>query len=367
MLIGLFSLKLSEVKKMVDIVTVVIPGLIVGILFGFILQRGRFCMNSAFRDIILLKEYKLAKGVALALGVEMIGFSILILGGIVTANPKPFTVLGSILGGLIFGIGMVLASGCASGTSYRVGEGMTGSFVALLGLGIGAYTTKSGVMSWASSSLKTTIADPITSGGLRIAGDATPIIMLIIGIAVICVFVYFHLIPYLKERKEKNEAILDFSDMTTKIFKTAYPWWISGLAIAILNCAAWISSAAGGRNYPLGITAGWLGWLQWSVTGLDSALNWLVFMVAGLVLGSLIAAIISKEFKLRIPKEGKTLLLQFLGGLLMGFGAVTAGGCNIGNLLSGIPMGSVGSIMTGIFIVLGCWLMAYLLFMRGEE
>ena len=343
-----------------------IPGLIVGFIFGFILQRGRFCMNSAFRDIILLKEYKLVKGVALAIGVQMIGFSILILAGAVTQNPKPFTVFGNIIGGFVFGIGMVLAAGCASGTTYRVGEGMMGSFVALIGLGLGAYMTKSGILSSTSTALKTTITDG-DGNNLTVAGVATPIVMLIIGIVILGVFVYFHLLPALKSRKEAKESILDFSDMKTKIFKKSYPWWVAGTAIGILNCVAWLSSAAAGRNYPLGITSGWLGWLKFSVTADEAALNWLLFMVAGVILGAFIAALSSKEFKLRIPKQGKTLLIQFAGGLIMGFGAVTAAGCNIGNLLSGVPMLSVGSLVTSAFIILGCWLMAYLLFMREKE
>ncbi|GAH43789.1 unnamed protein product, partial [marine sediment metagenome] len=53
----------------------VVVGLLIGAIFGFILQRGRFCMNSAFRDIILLKEYKLAKAVLVSLAVLMVGFA----------------------------------------------------------------------------------------------------------------------------------------------------------------------------------------------------------------------------------------------------------------------------------------------------
>jgi uncharacterized membrane protein YedE/YeeE len=342
----------------------IVSGLIIGVLFGFVLQRGRFCMNSAFRDVILLKEYKLAKGVVLALAVEMIGFSILQFAGM-TAPIKPLTI-GSIVGGFVFGIGMVLASGCASGTSYRVGEGMTGSLVALIGLGMGVGIAGTGVFSALSGVLK---ANPVKEDGgsnLRIAGDATPIVMLIIGIVIVCVFVYFHLLPYLKERKEKNEAILDFSDMKTKIFKSAYPWWIAGIAIAVINCFAWVFNNLGGKNYPMGITGGWWAWMNWSVNGAD-ALNFFAFLVAGIVLGAMIAAMISKEFKLRIPKEGKTLLIMFFGGLLMGLGGSIAQGCNVGNLLSGIPMGSIGSLVVGVCIVLGCWVAAYLMFMRGED
>jgi hypothetical protein len=50
----------------------------------------------------------------------------------------------------------------------------------------------------------------------------------------------------------------------------------------------------------------------------------------------------------------------------MGGGAVLAAGCNIGNILSGWAQLSIGSLVAGVFIILGNWLMTYLLFMRGE-
>ena len=51
---------------------------------------------------------------------------------------------------------------------------------------------------------------------------------------------------------------------------------------------------------------------------------------------------------------------------MMGFGAVMAGGCNIGNFLSGVPMLSIGSILASVCIVAGAWLITYILFMREE-
>ena len=342
---------------MIDI-GVLISGLIIGILFGIILQRGRFCMNSAFRDIILLKEYKLVKSVVIALLTCMIGFGILGVAGLVTFNPKAFTVLGSITGGLVFGVGMVLAAGCASGSTYRVGEGMTGSLVAIIGLALGAYATAAGALSGVKTFLQ---ADNL--GGLMVFGALTPIMTLIIGIVGFAVVFYFWVFPLLKEK----EKMVDFSDLKVKIVKTAWPWYTTGLLIGLLNVIAWPLSAAAGRNYPLGITAGWLGNLKYLVTGDDTNFNWLTWMVLGVVLGAFVISLIAGEFKLRIPKEGKTLLLQLVGGFLMGFGAVTAMGCNIGNLLSGIPQWSVGSIVVAVGIVLGCWIMAYLLFMRGDK
>ncbi len=358
-----------------DFVVVVIPGLLVGIIFGFVLQRGRFCMNSAFRDIILLKQYSLLKAVIVAIVVQMVAFHVMDFLGIITLNPKPLAWAGNILGGFIFGIGMALAAGCASGTTYRVGEGMVGSLVALLGLSIGALTTGAGLLLPVKNEIRsaTTIAaddgSALTLGNMLGSGMAdllTWLIVIVVAALTIAYFVWKNFLPWKNEGKT-----LDFSDLGKKIFKEGWAWWVTGIAIGLIGCIAFISSAAAGRNYPLGITAGWLGVLKYFVAGstvaaAEAALGWIAWLVIGAVIGAFISAIIAKEFKLRTPKEGKILLGQFVGGCLMGFGAVTAAGCNIGNLLSGIPQLSVGSILTSIFIVLGTWMMAYLLFMRGD-
>ena len=140
----------------------VITGLFVGLIFGFILQRGRFCMNSAFRDAILLKDNLLLKTVFVALLVELIGFSIMDMTGAIAINPKPFWWGANLLGSFIFGIGMVLAGGCASGITYRVGEGMVGSMTAVLGLSIGGYITAAGFLKPFKANLQaaTTIPAP---------------------------------------------------------------------------------------------------------------------------------------------------------------------------------------------------------------
>ena len=65
----------------------VVTGLFVGVLFGFVLQRGRFCMNSAFRDAILLKDNVLLKTVFVALLVELVGFAIMDATGAIAINP----------------------------------------------------------------------------------------------------------------------------------------------------------------------------------------------------------------------------------------------------------------------------------------
>ncbi|GAJ00151.1 unnamed protein product, partial [marine sediment metagenome] len=149
-------------------------------------------------------------------------------------------------------------------------------------------------------------------------------------------------------------------------FRKGWPWWMTGIVIGLIGMIAYVSSAAAGRNYPLGITAGWLGILNFFVTGGTTTIGWLSWMVIGIVIGALIFSFYAGEWKIRIPKDPKKIVLQFIGGLMMGTGAVMAMGCNIGNILSGWPQLSVGSIVTGVFIIIGAWVITYILFMRDE-
>jgi uncharacterized membrane protein YedE/YeeE len=336
-----------------------VAGLIIGAIFGFILQRGRFCMNSAFRDILLLKEYKLAKAVTISLAVLMVGFAIFAFGGVIDLSPRPLKPLAAIVGGLIFGIGMVLAAGCASGTTYRVGEGMMGSFVAAIGLTGGALLTISGPLVEAKNTLQDLDLGQITLFG-EFDATLTPVWMIIIGIVGLALMFYFWGWPALKKRREANESLIKMENFKEATFKKGWPWWVTGIAIGIILTAGYVAS-----NGVVGITGGWKNISDWFTSSV--AVAWTGFIIFGIILGSFLSAYIGGEFKFRVPKDGFTLVKQFIGGLLMGFGAVTASGCNVTNILGGVPQLSLHSIIVGAFIVIGCWLAAYLLFMRGEE
>jgi hypothetical protein len=346
-------------------------GLVVGMIFGFVLQRGRFCMNSAFRDIILMKEYTLLKAVALAIVVQMIGFHLMATMGYIQLYPKTLYWGAMIVGGFIFGIGMVLAAGCASGTTYRVGEGMMGSFVALLGLMIGGLVTSGGALSellkLKSNTLVTTDYSGISPGpyvapksdkyepGLTLANvfglDLNPwIFVAIVSIVIIAVLIW----------KRGGEETKAEGTLYEKIFKMGWNWWVTGIAVGIVGMIAFLAL----KTYALGISGGWFGFLDALVTGDPDKLNWFAFLVIGVVIGAGIAAGIAGEFKLRAP-DARRLLQQFIGGLIMGIGAVIGTACNIGHILSGIPQLALSSILGGIFIILGCWVTAYIMFMRG--
>lgn len=339
-------------------------GLGVGLLFGFALQRGRFCMNSAFRDIILLKDYTLLKAVGVAILVEMIGFEVLALTGVVTLNPKPLFWGANIIGGFVFGIGMVLAGGCASGITYRVGEGMVGAMSAIVGFGLAGLMTAGGVLKpikdYLQSSTKVLTPDGKSLTLANIIG--VPHYILAFGIAVAAIIIWVALAG---RKKEEESFGAPAKTLSERIFRRGWGWLGTGIVIGLIGILAYPASAAAGRNYPLGITGGWIG--TWSaLIKPDTPFSWEALEVIGAVFGALIAALIAKEFAIRAPAP-KVLLQTFAGGFLMAFGAVTSKGCNIGHILSGVPMLSIGSIVGGMFIVLGAWFAAYLMFVLPEK
>lgn len=350
--------------------TFIISGLLVGVLFGFALQRGRFCMNSAFRDIILGQDFTLFKALSVAILVEMIGFSILAFAGTVTLAPKPLMWGANIVGGLVFGFGMVLAGGCASGITYRTGEGMMGAVMAVLGFGLSGMMAATGILNPLLKALQNTkvmTADdkPLTLANM--VGVDLKIAMLALAILIIVVWV----VLAIRNKSTESSYGTKAKSLGEAVFKKGWQWLPTGVVVGLIGILSFPLSAAAGRNYPLGITGGWINIFQslikWQAVVEDkvkvTALNWEGAEVIGIVLGALIAALIAGEFAIRAP-EPNLLLQTFLGGLLMGAGAVISTGCNIGHILSGVPQLSIGSIVGGLSIVAGGWIMAYFMFIR---
>ena len=113
----------------------IITALIIGLSTGLVLQRGRICTNTAFRNLLLAKNSELTLVILLTVTIELLGYQILtvIPGFAFNSNPIPFSFFLLPIGGLLFGVGTVIAGGCAGGVCYRVGEGSLRSVLAFLG------------------------------------------------------------------------------------------------------------------------------------------------------------------------------------------------------------------------------------------
>ena len=99
----------------------VLTALPIGFLFGFFLQKGDLCGSSAFSEVLMMKDKRKLVGLWVVIAVAMVGFAVLDLLGWVQLNPKPLLYLNLLVGGLVFGVGIVLAGGCVSGCLYKAG------------------------------------------------------------------------------------------------------------------------------------------------------------------------------------------------------------------------------------------------------
>ena len=315
---------------------VVVTALLIGAAIGFVMQRGRFCMNTAFRDTIFINDVTLFRAYILALIVAIIGANILEdmhwLGGDAsgpfTLTRQAFTPVANIVGGYIFGLGIVLASGCGSGILFRVGEGLVSALVAVMGFGVGILATTKGVLKPVYDLLKSyKVGLPAADGSINYSfslpdlfggGEAAKWII----IAVITIAGGIFVLKGEPFKKTKG---------------TGYYWSVTGLLIGLIVVAAWWASGVYG-GYPRGLS--FTGPLSDAILAItqrssDSAfpmfnlfgikLTWSALYVLGVPIGAYISSKALKEFKIQAP-PARDILTVFGGSLMMGFGAATAGG-----------------------------------------
>lgn len=138
--VAVIGIGLSKIKPILSIAW------LIGITFGVILQKSRFCFTASLRDPILTGSTSLLRATLIAFAVAIVGFGAIQFTGLLANKP----LLGNInpvslpvaLGATIFGVGAVISGGCASGTLMRMGEGFAMQWISIttfiLGSAIGA-------------------------------------------------------------------------------------------------------------------------------------------------------------------------------------------------------------------------------------
>ncbi len=319
-------------------------GLPMGLLFGIVLQRGRFCMNTAFREVMVSRDVALFQAYLVAVVVQSVLIQLGASLGLLEMSLIPFYWRAAVVGGLIFGMGMTLAGGCTTGTWYRVGEGMIGSFVALVGFGLSASATRWGLLRPLGLAVRG--STPLEIGGevptLANLLNVNPWVIIGLVAAGVAVWVL---------RRPGKPSLFGWS------------WGKTGLLIGLLAAAAWYISGLTGRHYGFSITGPTANMVNFAIAREPVPLSWAVFVVLAIPFGAFAAAKWSGEFAWRAPSP-KKFPQQFVGGILMGFGAVTAGGCNIGHGLTGLSAFAVSSLVATVFTILGVWTGTYVFFVR---
>ena len=119
-------------------------GLLIGIAFGILLQRTQFCFVSGFRRLLFQKNTRFITMLLIAVSIQSIGLFCLAEFEIIKIPQTTLPIMATIVGGLLFGIGMVLGNCCGSGAWFRSAEGALGSLLALVAFAITMASAQTG-------------------------------------------------------------------------------------------------------------------------------------------------------------------------------------------------------------------------------
>lgn len=325
-----------------------ITGLIVGGLLGFVMQRGRFCVTGFLRDIFTLRSWRGFTALLVVIAVHAVGLAALTSTGVITPEFKDFAPAAVIVGGFLFGLGIVLAGGCASGTWYRAGEGLVGSWIALVMYAVSSAAMKGGALGGLNDWLRGFTVDATTAPESLGISSWWFVIPLALVTAV--------LVRYFLAKEQATPAMATLPPRKTGLahLLTEKPWHVFGtaLVVGLLGVVAWPLSDATGRNDGLGITTPSSNLVKGIVNGGADNIDWGVLLVLGILVGSFFAAKASGEFRVRVP-DARQASRSVVGGLLMGVGAAWAGGCTVGNGMVQTSLFSYQGWVALLFIALG--------------
>lgn len=352
-----------------------LSAVVVGLALGFIFQRGRFCLNSAFRDIIFVRDLTFFRAYLLCIAVAILGTNILdsaglimtfdqesgqfVSTGLLRQNVVP---VANVLGGFLFGLGIVLAGGCASGIVYRFGEGQLAALMAIIGFFFGVAMTTDGLLSPVRELLKSYRLEVYGKSNLAIwdlFGGGPIAKWVTIGVFVIAALAFV-----LKGKPTFGKS------------GRGYSWGLTGVLVGLLTIIGWeVSSFFGGMPRGLAIATPLREFFnsvlynsshspfpEFSFLGYFKG-TWGVFFIFAVPFGAALSAIGLKEFKWKIP-QAKEVLTVFFGSIIMGIGATIAGGCNVGHGITGMSTMSLASLVSISSIILGNWTMVYFKFIK---
>ena len=341
----------------------ILTGLIVGSVLGFILQRGRFCITGAFRDLWVSRSWRWFTAFLLAIAVQAVGVVVLTGAGSITPEIPKLSVVATVVGSFLFGVGIVLAGGCATGTYYRAGEGLVGSWFALVAYATTAAASKTGLLSGVTNWVKGLWVTDLTTIPATIGLPSWGGVVILAGVTGLIVHRF---IVLERSRPAQIQLPAQRTGLAHLLLEKQWNPLATGFLVGVVAVIAWPTSWASGRQDGLGITTPSSNLVNLIVTGDVKRLDWGVLLVLGILLGSYLAAKASGEFRVRVP-SAQVIQRSIAGGVLMGIGAAWAGGCSIGNALVQTSLLSWQGWIALVFQVLGVGVAAWFLLIRPRQ
>ena len=317
---------------------------LVGVLFGISLYHASFGFASSYRQLLLRGDGRGVLAQVLMLSLATLLFAPLLISGVGRGAVAPLA-LQAVIGAFVFGIGMQLGSGCACGTLYTIGGGSAMMLLTLVSFSGGSFAASLSSQPWSALPR----LEPVSLVQLWGWGGAG---LQLLVLAAVALALWRWQRPRLAEE--------GFWPRATGWRSLAVgPWSLVGgaVSLALLNS---LTVVLAGR--PWGVTRGFtlwaaklatlLGWNPdtsplWSQGPFAASLQASLFadvtsvMNLGIVLGAALAAALAGRLSVRTPPSAAAWLAALLGGLMMGYGAWLAFGCNVGAYFSGIASTSL--------------------------
>jgi hypothetical protein len=338
---------------------------VLAFIFGAVGNKTNFCTMGAVSDWINMGDPSRMRMWLLAIAVALLGSSALQLTGVVDLSKSiyqgpNFTWLSYIVGGFLFGVGMTLGSGCGSKTLIRIGGGNLKSLVVYMFLGIAAYMTLRGLFGafrvGVLDAVSLTLAPGQDLPSLLAAATGiakttlTAILAAVIGGALIA-FAY-------ASRDFRSNFDFTLGGVVTGLVVVG-GWYVSGKLGYIAEDPQSLQEAFVATNTgrmesfsfvsPMAYTLEYL--MLW--TDKSKVVTYGIASALGVIAGSAAYALATRSFRWEGFRDAEDTANHIVGGILMGFGGITALGCTVGQAITGISTLALGSFMTFAAIVAG--------------
>lgn len=337
---------------------------LVSLVLGVISQRTHFCTLGALSDIVHMEDWTRARQWILATAIAMLGFAFLC--DVEAINPAKTLYasnrlmwLSAIIGGLMFGVGMVNASGCGNKTLVRIGGGNLKSLVVFIVMGISAFATLKGLTTVFRAKYLDVVALDIPTGShlgslfAFVFGGDSQHLVLYSGYAIGGLLLVVAL--YRKEFWTFENAMAGIGVGASAVLL----WWVSGHLGFIEEHPETLESiylaTPSGRIEALTFVAPAAYLLDWLLFFSDSSkvLTTGIVSALGVIAGSFASALLGRSFRWEGFADVADLARHLIGGVLMGVGGVTAMGCTFGQGISGLSTLSLMSFVAIFSIVFG--------------
>jgi uncharacterized protein len=340
----------------------------IAFVLGAVMNRTNFCTMGAVSDIVNMSEWTRMRMWICAIAVAIIGTQTLAAIGWVDLTQSFYTQptlswLSHLIGGLAFGFGMVLASGCGSKTLVRVGAGSLKSLIVFIVLGLFAYMTLRGVFGvWRTRHIDTVTLSLVAGQDLPRLIAANQPAALAASLAttrwVLGLGIGGALLAWCLTKREFRNFDSLLGGLTVGLAIVAI-WFVSGHVGFVAEHpktleAAWLATNSGRPEslsfvapiaYTLELLMLWSDKSRIVTVGIASTL--------GMIAGSAAYALASKQFRWEGFRTTEDTANHLVGAALMGVGGVTALGCTIGQGLSGLSTLALGSLISFVAIIAG--------------